>query len=96
MRARLDALRQAFGGRFEVSYAVKSNPNPALVAWMKDHVPALDISSGGELRRALAAGWSGDRISFTGPGKRHWELAESVSGRRRQAGAWNRCARPRT
>ena len=62
-----------------VSYAVKSNPNPALVAWMKDRVPALDISSGGELRRALAAGWGGDRISFTGPGKRHWELVESVS-----------------
>ena len=79
VRARLDALRQAFGGRFEVSYAVKSNPNPALVAWMKDRVPALDISSGGELRRALAAGWDGDRISFTGPGKRRWELVESVS-----------------
>jgi diaminopimelate decarboxylase len=38
VQARLDALRQAFGGRFEVSYAVKSNPNPALLAWMKDHV----------------------------------------------------------
>ncbi len=79
VRARLDAIRQAFGGAFEVSYAVKSNPNPALVAWMKDHVPALDISSGGELRRALAAGWSGERISFTGPGKRPWELEESVA-----------------
>ncbi len=96
VRARLDALRQAFGDRFEVSYAVKSNPNPALVAWMKDRVPALDISSGGELRRALAAGWSGDRISFTGPGKRHWELVESVSAGVAQAGAWNRSARPRT
>lgn len=79
VRARLDAIREAFGGRFEVSYAVKSNPNPALVTWMKDHVPALDISSGGELRRALTAGWSGDRLSFTGPGKRPWELAESVA-----------------
>ncbi len=79
VRARLGAIQQAFGGRFEVSYAVKSNPNPALVAWMKDHVPALDISSGGELRRALASGWAGDRISFTGPGKRSWELRESVA-----------------
>ena len=79
VRARIDALHEAFGGRFAVSYAVKSNPNPALVAWMKDHVPALDVSSGGELRRALAAGWSGDRISFTGPGKRPWELVDTVS-----------------
>jgi diaminopimelate decarboxylase len=79
VRARLQAIHQAFDGRFEVSYAVKSNPNPALVAWMRDHVPALDVSSGGELRRALAAGWGGERISFTGPGKRPWELAESVA-----------------
>lgn len=79
VQARLHALRKAFGDRFEISYAVKSNPNPFLVAWMKGHVPALDISSGGELKRALAAGWSGERISFTGPGKRQWELADSVS-----------------
>jgi diaminopimelate decarboxylase len=79
VRSRLDAIRQAFGGRFEVSYAVKSNPNPSLVAWMKDHVRALDVSSGGELRLALASGWSGGRISFTGPGKRPWELAEAVT-----------------
>jgi diaminopimelate decarboxylase len=79
VRSRIDSLRDVFGGRFGISYAVKSNPNPALVAWMSGHVPALDISSGGELKRALAAGWSGDRISFTGPGKRGWELADAVS-----------------
>ena len=79
VRERLDALRQAFDGRFEVSYAVKSNPNPAILAWMKDRVATLDISSGGELHRALAAGWQGDRISFTGPGKRRWELTDSVT-----------------
>lgn len=78
VRARIDALRAAFGGRFNISYAVKSNPNPALLSWMKDHVPSLDISSGGELHRALAAGWGGDCISFTGPGKRAWELADAV------------------
>ena len=81
VRARIDALNAAFGGRFGISYAAKSNPNPALVAWMKEQVPSLDISSGGELHRALAAGWSGDRISFTGPGKRAWELEDAVEAR---------------
>ena len=81
VRARIDALNAAFGGRFGISYAAKSNPNPALVAWMKDQVPSLDISSGGELHRALAAGWSGDRISFTGPGKLAWELEDAVEAR---------------
>jgi diaminopimelate decarboxylase len=79
--ARIEALRAAFGGRFKLSYAIKSNPNPALVGWMKARVPALDISSGGELHAALAAGWSGDRISFTGPGKRAWELEDAVAAR---------------
>lgn len=79
VRSRLAALRDAFGGRFEISYAVKSNPNPTLIAWMKDHVQVLDVSSGGELRRALAAGWSANRISFTGPGKSRRELSDAVS-----------------
>lgn len=79
VRERLDALREAFGGRFLVSYAVKSNPSATLLTWMKDRVPALDISSGGELRRALAAGWEAQRISFTGPGKRFSELSDAVS-----------------
>lgn len=29
---RASALRAAFGGRFALSYAAKSNPNPALLA----------------------------------------------------------------
>ena len=79
VRDRLDQLREAFGGRFLVSYAVKSNPNPSILNWLSGRVAALDISSGGELRRALAAGWTSDRISFTGPAKRGWELADSVA-----------------
>lgn len=81
VRARIRSLHAAFGGRFELSFAVKSNPNPEIVAWMKSHVRALDISSGGELRRALAAGWERERISFTGPGKRRRELEDAVAAR---------------
>jgi diaminopimelate decarboxylase len=79
VRDRLDMLREAFGDRFLISYAVKSNPNPTILNWLRGFVAALDISSGGELRRALAAGWTTDRISFTGPAKRHWELVDSVA-----------------
>jgi len=71
-------LRAAFGGRFALSYAVKSNPNQGLLAWMKDHVEFLDVSSIGELRIGLRAGWEASRASFTGPGKRDFELKEAI------------------
>lgn len=75
---RAQRLRNAFGGRFALSYAAKSNPNPALLHWLKDHVEFLDVSSIGELRLGLGAGWDASRASFTGPGKREFELREAI------------------
>lgn len=72
--AQVAALRQAFDGLWGVSYAMKCNPNLALVERMKSIVDTLDISSGGELAKAQKVGWPGDRISFTGPAKTHAEL----------------------
>ena len=76
---RAAALRQAFGGRFALSYAVKANPNPTLLAWLGGHVAYLDVSSIGELRRAREAGWDPARASFTGPGKRGFEIEEAIA-----------------
>jgi diaminopimelate decarboxylase len=73
-------LRAAFDNRFLLSFAVKSNPNPSLLAWLKDHVELLDISSIGEFRIAVKAGWEPSRLSFTGPGKRDFELNEALGG----------------
>ena len=75
---RADALRQAFGGRFCTSYAVKANPNPVLLSRLHDQVDYLDVSSAGEMKLALAAGWGPDRLTFTGPGKRDDELRLAV------------------
>ncbi len=72
------SLRDAFGGRFSLRYAVKANPNPALLSFLYKHVDALDISSKGELDLALAAGWPATRLSFTGPGKRGAELEAAL------------------
>lgn len=73
-------LRQAFGGRFLLSFAVKSNPNPALLKWLRTQADGLDVSSVGEFRLALAEGWPASRLSFTGPGKREAELREAIEG----------------
>lgn len=78
--ARNDRLRAAFGGRFALSFAAKSNPNPALLTWLKEGVECLDVSSIGEFRLGIEAGWHPARLSFTGPGKRDFELAEAIAG----------------
>jgi len=77
--ARCEAIRQAFARRFRISYAVKANPNVSLLRRMRAHVDALDISSAGELRCALRAGWPPRRLSFTGPGKRPEELMAAAT-----------------
>ena len=75
---RIACLRSAFGGRFALSYAVKSNPNPGLLDRLRTRIELLDISSIGELRLARRAGWEPARVSFTGPGKRESELREAM------------------
>lgn len=76
--ARIAELREGFGRRLTLSFAVKCNPNPALLAWLGSRIEHLDISSVGELRLARRAGWDAERISFTGPGKREVEIREAI------------------
>jgi len=78
LREAFDRLQAAFGGRFAVSYAVKANPNRALLEQIADKVATLDVSSGGELLRALEAGYPAGLLTFSGPGKRVDELRLAV------------------
>ena len=78
---RIAILRQVFGKRFTISYAVKANPHPEILQRLRDKVEMLDVSSAGELDLALTSGWQARRISFTGPGKREWELTAAVESR---------------
>jgi len=75
---RIAQLRQTLGQWFALSFAVKSNPNPALLGWLNGRIDHLDISSIGELRLAIGAGWAPDRLSYTGPGKREADLREAI------------------
>lgn len=75
---RLADLTGAFGRWFHLSYAMKCNPNPDLLRWLAARVDLLDVSSGGELALALAAGWQAGRASFTGPAKREAELQAAM------------------
>lgn len=80
IEARIEKLRVAFKDKFALSYAVKSNPNPVLLEWLNHRVELLDVSSIGEFLLAERAGWDPSRISFTGPGKRVFELKQAIQG----------------
>jgi diaminopimelate decarboxylase len=63
-----------------IAYAVKANPNAAVLATLARVGLGADIVSGGEYHRARAAGMAGDRIVFSGVGKTEREMAEALKG----------------
>ena len=75
---RVREVRETFGGRFALSFAAKANPNPSLLRWLQQRTEFLDVSSIGELRLGLSAGWDPVRVSFTGPAKREAEIREAI------------------
>lgn len=62
-----------------VCFAVKSNSNLAVLKLLGDMGAGMDVVSGGELRRAVAAGVPGDRIVFSGVGKTREEMQLALS-----------------
>src|SRR5581483_2156791 len=57
-----------------ICYSIKSNPNIYLARLMREHGSGFDVTSGGELYRALLAGGTGPKIVFAGVGKTDAEL----------------------
>ena len=78
--ATLERHYRVFAGAFAdvpslVCYAVKANSNQAVIATLAKLGAGADVVSGGELKRALAAGVPPDKIMFSGIGKTAAELA---------------------
>jgi diaminopimelate decarboxylase len=58
-----------------IAFAVKANPNRAVLATLAGLGLGADVVSGGELKRALAAGIPAGKIVFSGVGKTAEEMA---------------------
>src|SRR5450631_445082 len=58
-----------------ICYAVKANSNQAVLKTLARLGAGMDVVSGGELRRALAAGVTPEKITFSGVGKTQAEMA---------------------
>ena len=73
-----DAVAGLGNGTPLVAFAVKANPNLAVLATLARLGAGADVVSGGEMARALAAGVPAERIVFSGVGKTRAELAAGV------------------
>ncbi|HET9686151.1 MAG TPA: diaminopimelate decarboxylase, partial [Pseudolabrys sp.] len=74
---------KVFAGAFAdvsalVCYAMKANSNQAVIRTLAKLGAGADVVSGGELKRARAAGIPPDKIMFSGIGKTASELALAV------------------
>lgn len=78
VNARIQAIQRAFEGMIKVYYAVKANPNLALLRSVLAVADGLDVSSLGELEQASLAGFDPANVSFAGPAKTNAELTESI------------------
>ncbi len=79
-RATLERHARVFAAGLEavpnklIAFAVKSNPNLAVLKILSREGYGADVVSGGELRRAIAAGMPPEKIVFSGVGKTRAEL----------------------
>ena len=76
---RLKAALQPLGDPL-VAYAVKANPNPAVVATLAAEGLGADVVSAGEYRCALAGGIAPEKIVFSGVGKTAPEMRLALEG----------------
>jgi diaminopimelate decarboxylase len=72
-------LREAMGKLdARLHYSVKANSSIAILALLRELGAGLDIVSGGELFRALKAGYAGRDIVFSGVGKTEREMEDAL------------------
>ncbi len=82
IRQRLAMLRDAFaaaGLKPAIRFAVKANDHRAILALMRQGGAGADVTSGGELARALNAGIAPEAIVFSGVGKTDAEIEAALA-----------------
>ncbi|GAA4007918.1 diaminopimelate decarboxylase [Sphingomonas swuensis] len=79
-RVMMEAVSGCGSGAPLVAYAVKANPNAAVLKTLGDAGLGADVVSIGEYRRARAARIAAERIVFSGVGKTAEEMGEALAG----------------
>src|SRR2546428_3431402 len=76
--ARLQAAAKTVDRPIKFCYASKANSNMAVLGVVRDAGIDIEVNSGGELYKALRAGFRPDQIIFNGTSKTNEELDEAV------------------
>ncbi|MCQ2206472.1 MAG: diaminopimelate decarboxylase [Bacteroidaceae bacterium] len=78
LRRTLDEISRTRSQKQFVHYALKANTNPALLEIISKQGFGADCVSGGEVKRALEAGFRPSGIFFAGVGKADWEIELAI------------------
>ncbi|MBX3289325.1 MAG: alanine racemase [Acidobacteria bacterium] len=76
--ARLKKIGDVVGCGFKLCYAAKAMSTLGVLRAVRDAGCDLEVNSGGELLKALKAGFSGDQLNFNGLSKEVWELELAI------------------
>lgn len=76
--ARLQGAADLIDCPLKVCYAAKANSTMAILRSVQDAGCDIEVNSGGELWKALKAGFTGDQIIFNGTSKEVWELENAI------------------
>lgn len=68
----------SFASRRMIAYAVKANGNLAILRLLRQLGSGVEVVSGGELARVLAAGFAPDKVVVSGVGKTRTEVEEAI------------------
>lgn len=80
LRRHFQAFDSAFASVPHLTcYSVKANSNLCLLKTLRECGAGMDIVSGGELHRALAAGVNASKIVYSGVGKRTDEIRQALA-----------------
>ena len=75
----VERFRRFIPPRIKLHYAVKANPNAAVVNYMRSLVDGFDVASQKEMLLAMQSGMPVADISFAGPGKTDAELLSAIT-----------------
>ncbi|REL31480.1 pyridoxal-dependent decarboxylase, exosortase A system-associated [Thalassotalea euphylliae] len=74
----VSSLKEALPERISLHYAIKANPYPPLVNFMRPLVSGFDVASAKEMLLAIQSGMSPNEISFAGPGKTEDDIRAAI------------------
>ena len=77
--ARITRAAELIDRPLKVCYAAKAMSTMAILKLIRDIGIDIEVNSGGELWKALEAGFGGDQIIFNGTSKEVWELELAIT-----------------